>query len=260
MTERRTALVTGASSGIGAALARRLAERNYDCILSARRVDRLETLARELEEKHGVKTYVVAADLATREGARGLVAAVDAIGVTIDFVANNAGFGVYGPFVEQPIERVLEMIELNVMSLTTITQHFAKLMIARKRGHILEIASIGAYQPSPLYAVYAATKAYVLSFSAALSYELRGTGVSVTAASPGLTETEFHEVAAHEKGSWMRLITMTADDVAVIAIKSALAGRSVVTTGILNKLMAVVVKLVPRSWSTAVAELTMRSA
>ncbi|HEX7666123.1 MAG TPA: SDR family oxidoreductase, partial [Polyangiaceae bacterium] len=254
------ALVTGASSGIGAALARRLAERKYDCVLSARRVDRLEALARELEEKHGVKAYVVAADLGTREGARTLLEKVGALGVTIDFVANNAGFGVYGPFATQSIERVHEMIELNMVSLTTITHHFVKEMIARKKGHILEVASIGAYQPSPLYAVYAATKAYVLSFSAAVNYELRDSGVSVTAVSPGLTATEFHDVAEHEKGWWMRFITMTADDVAVIAIRNALAGRSVVTTGLMNKLMAVMVKLIPRRISTAVAELTMRSA
>jgi hypothetical protein len=256
--QRRTALVTGASSGIGAALARKLAAREYDCVLSARRVDRLEALARELEKANGVRAHVVAADLGEHGGAEKLIQSVAGLGLHVDVLINNAGFGVYGPFVDQPASRVMQMVELNLVSLTKLTHHYAGEMAGRKRGRILQVASIGAYQPSPLYAVYSATKTYVLFFSEAINYELRGTGVSVTTMAPGLTATEFHEVAAHKKPKWMNLITMTADDVAEVGLRSMMKGRSVVTPGFANKLTAFFVKLLPRSWATSMAALSMR--
>jgi short-subunit dehydrogenase len=256
--QRRTALVTGASSGIGAALARKLGAREYDCVLSARRVDRLEALARELEKTNGVRAHVVAADLGEHGGAEKLIQSVAGLGLSVDVLINNAGFGVYGPFVDQPASRVMQMVELNLVSLTRLTHHYAGEMAGRKRGRILQVASIGAYQPSPLYAVYSATKTYVLFFSEAINYELRGTGVSVTTMSPGLTATEFHEVAAHKKPKWMNLITMTADDVAEVGLRSMMKGRSVVTPGFANKLTALIVKLLPRSWATSMAALSMR--
>ncbi len=259
MDKRGAALVTGASSGIGAAIARRLAEAKHDCVLTARRTDRLEELARELEKNHGVMAHVVGSDLGEHGGAQKLIDAVGALGVEIDFLANNAGFGVYGNFADQPIERVTQMIELNMTSLTLLTHHFLRGMVARKSGRILQVASIGAYQPSPLYAVYSATKSYVLMFSEAVNYELKGTGVSVTTMCPGLTATEFHEVAAHKKPKWMDGLTMTADDVAVIGIRSAMKGRAVVTTGIANKLTALIVKMMPRSWATVMAARSMRT-
>jgi short-subunit dehydrogenase len=255
---RQTALITGASSGIGEAIARRLAGRSYDCVLAARRTDRLESLARELEQAHGVSAKVITSDLGERGGSRLLIDSVAALGVSVDVLVNNAGFGVYGKLIDQPESRVMQMIELNMVSLTALTHHYVKEMVARKGGRVLQVSSVGAYQPTPLYAIYSATKSYVLSFSEALNHELYGTGVSVTTMSPGLTSTEFHDVAAHKKPKWMRFATMTADDVAEIGIRSMLRGRSVVTTGIMNKLMAVLVKLMPRSWATSMAELTMR--
>lgn len=251
-----TCLITGASSGIGAAIARELAGRKYDCVLTARRTDRLETLAKELEKEHGVKTWVITSDLGTRGGANELIAAVEQ---PIDFLVNNAGFGVYGKLVDQSPERVMQMIELNMVSLTTLTQHYVKEMVGRKKGSVLQISSIGAYQPSPLYAVYSATKSYVLSFSEALNFELRGTGVNVTTICPGVTATEFHEVAEHPKPKWMEGVTMTAADVAEIAVRATLNGKAVVTPGFSNKLTAFFVKLIPRSWATAMAAMTMRS-
>jgi len=255
---KKTALVTGASSGIGAAIAKNLAGRGYDCVLTARRTDRLEALAKELESAHGVAAKVVASDLGERAGASGLIAKVADLGAQVDVLVNNAGFGVYGAFVDQDALRVGQMIELNMVALTTLTQHYAREMVRRKGGRVLQVSSIGAYQPSPLYAVYSATKSYVLSFSEALNHELRGTGVSVSTVCPGLTATEFHEVAVHQKPKWMDLVTMTADDVADVGVRAMLRGRAVVTPGFANKLTALLVKLIPRSWATAMAAQTMR--
>ena len=152
----------------------------------------------------------------------------------------------------------MHMVELNVASVTTLTHHYVKGMASRRSGRVLQVASVAAYLPSPFYASYSATKSYVLSFSVALNRELAGTGVSVTTLCPGFTATEFHRVAAHEKPRWMDLVTMTADDVAEIGIRSMMHGRAVVTTGFVNKLVAVIVKLVPRGWATRGAEMSMR--
>jgi uncharacterized protein len=257
--DRRTALITGASSGIGAAIAKNLARRQYDCVLTARRKDRLEALASEIEAAHGVRATVVASDLGEHGGAQKLIGSVRELDVEVDVLVNNAGFGVYGPMVEQTEERLTQMIELNMVAVTSLTHHYVKEMVGNKRGRVLQVASVGAYQPSPLYAVYSATKSYVLSFSEALNHELYGTGVSVSTMCPGLTATEFDEVAGHKKPKWMKLITMTSEDVAEIGIRSMLKGRSVVTTGFINKLNALIVKLMPRSWATTMAQLSMRA-
>jgi len=248
----KTALITGASSGIGASIAKQLAAKKYDCILTARRTDRMESLAKELD---GVKVRVIASDLGTRDGADKLIAEA---GDDIDVLVNNAGFGVYGKFAEQSLDRVMQMVALNLVSLTTLTHHYVKCMVAKKSGRVLQVSSIGAYQPSPLYAVYSATKSYVLSFSEAINFELKGTGVSVTTICPGVTATEFHEVADHPKPKWMEMFTMTADDVAAIGIRAMENGRAVVTPGFSNKMTAFFVKLVPRSWATAMASRTMQ--
>jgi short-subunit dehydrogenase len=258
MSERPTAVITGASSGIGASVAKKLAQRKYDCVLTARRTDRLEALAKELEQVHQIKAHVITSDLGERGGAEKLIRSVADLGVTVDVLINNAGFGIYGNLVDQPADRVAQMIELNMTSLTTLTHHYAKEMVTRKRGHILQVSSIGAFQPSPLYAVYSATKSYVLLLSHALNYELKGTGVSVTTICPGLTATEFHEVAAHKKPGWMDMITMSADDVAEIGIRSMLKGRSVVVPGLANKITIFFVGLIPQSWATAGAAMSMR--
>jgi uncharacterized protein len=256
--ERRTALVTGASSGIGASIAKNLARRQYDCVLTARRADRLESLAREIEQAHGIRARVVTSDLGEHGGAHKLIASVAELGVNVDVLVNNAGFGVYGPFAEQSPERLAQMMELNMVAVTNLTHHYVTEMVGRRSGRVLQVASVGAYQPSPLYAVYSATKSYVMSFSEALNHELSGTGVSVSTMCPGLTATEFHDVAVHKKAKWMDLVTMTAEDVADIGIRSMLKGRSVVTTGFSNKVMALIVKLLPRSWATTMAGLSMR--
>jgi hypothetical protein len=257
---RETALVTGASSGIGTAFARRLAARGMDLILAARREERLRALKEEIERTQPVRAQVVRADLGVAGGAEGLFARAQEEGWRVDWLVNNAGFGLYGTLVDQDAERLRQMIELNVTAVTVLTQLFAREMVKRGSGRVLQVSSIGAYQPSPYYAAYSATKAYVLFLSEAVNYELRGTGVTVTTLCPGLTATEFHEVAAHVKSDRFMRTAMTADQVAAIGIGAALKGRAVVTAGLTNQLLGGVVKVLPRSMATAAAAATMRNA
>lgn len=256
--ERDTALITGASSGIGAELARELASRGYDLILTARRTDRLEALKREIEGGGRVRVHVISADLATAAGASMLIEQVDALGLPVSFLVNNAGFGIHGDLLDHDRARLEQMLQLNMASLTTLSWHFGRGMRARQRGHILQVSSVGAFQPSPYYAAYSATKAYVLFMSEAMNHELRGSGVSCTTLCPGLTATEFHDVAAHPKTGPMKLTEMTAAEVAAIGVTAALRGKAVVTPGLLNKLSALMVKLLPRSWATFVAGMLMK--
>lgn len=257
--ERPLAVITGASSGIGAELARVLAERGYDCVISARRAQRLEELASELRDEHRAEVHVVAADLSTRGGARKLFDDVMALERPVDFLANNAGFGIYGKFAEQPVEKIEEMIQLNITSLTTLTRLFVAPMVERGRGRILQVASVGAFQPSPLYAVYSATKSYVRDFSQAIHFELRGTGVSVTTMCPGLTVSEFHEKAEHLKPKYMDTMMMSARSVAQIGVKAAERGKSGVTPGVANKLMEWSVAWTPRPIATWAAGVSMQA-
>lgn len=258
---RPVALVTGASSGIGAAIAAALARRGYDLILTARREDRLRALAGELEEAHGVAAQVVAHDLGVPGGARALHARVAELGSPVELLVNNAGFGIYGHAWEQELVRVEAMLELNMTALTVLTQLFLPEMVARGRGRVLQVASIGAFQPSPLYAAYAATKAYVLNYSHAVNWELRQAGVDVrvTSLCPGLTRSEFHEVADHLKPPSVERLMMSAEAVAERGVKAALAGRAVVTPGWVNALGGFLVKLVPRSWATHTAGKMMQA-
>ncbi len=255
---RETALVTGASSGIGADIARELAARKYDLVLTARRLDRLEALEAEIEAKHSVEVHTVAEDIGTTEGVLALIRRVDALGRDISFLVNNAGFGVYGDFLDNDDQRVAQMLQLNIATLTALTSHFGRGMRERGRGRILQVASVGAFQPSPYYAAYSATKAYVLFLSEAMHHELAGSGVTVTTLCPGLTATEFHEVAAHPKTGLVALTMMTSESVARIAVRSTLRGKAVVTPGFANQATGLFVKLIPRSLATALGGMLMR--
>jgi uncharacterized protein len=255
MTQRinTTALVTGASSGIGAAIAEVLAERKMDLVITARRGDRLEALRDALIQAHGVAVDIIPHDLCAPDGAEALYEKVKGLDREIGVLINNAGFGVYGNSWDQDHGRIKQMLELNVKSLTTLTHEYCAEMVTRGHGRILQVSSIGAYQPTPMYAVYSATKAYVLSMSQAMNRELRGTGVSITTLCPGLTESEFHEVAAHIKPKSMDWMTMSSRKVAEIGVKAMLKGKAVVTPGLVNKISAFMVKLIPRSAATWVA-------
>jgi short-subunit dehydrogenase len=258
MTEKTTALVTGASSGIGAAIATVLAERKYDLVLTARRAERLEALKAELGAAHGVSVDVIALDLGVPGGADALYRRAHALGKPIGVLVNNAGFGVYGKSLEADDDSIRGMLELNVIALTTLTHAFGRDMVKAGSGRILQVASIAAFQPSPLYAAYAATKAYVLQLSVAMQHELAGTGVTITTMNPGLTESEFHERAQHIKPKSMDWMYMSARKVAEIGVDAMLAGRTVVTPGVLNKLAGSGAKWVPRSVAAAVAGSMMK--
>ncbi len=255
--QREIALITGASSGIGTDFARLLAARGYDLVLTARRTDRLQALKTELAAT-GRRVEVIPEDLGVAGGAESLIQKVEALGWPISFLVNNAGFGLHGDFTDNPPDRVLQMLHLNIVGLTTLTGHFARLMRGRGHGRILQVASVAAYQPTPYYAAYAGTKAYVLFLSEALNFELRGSGVTVTTLNPGVTETEFHDVAEHPKTGFIGSTRMTAKAVAEIGINAALRGQAVITPGIINKIAGLATKLVPRSVATFLAGLMMR--
>jgi short-subunit dehydrogenase len=187
-----TAVVTGASSGIGAELATALARRHCDLVLVARREDRLRDLATQLEQAHGIQARVVTADLSVPAEVERLLDAIDA---PIDVLVNNAGFATHGTFVEQDATRLSDEVAVNVGAVVGLTRALLPAMVQRRRGVVLNVASTAAFQPIPYMAVYGATKAFVLSFTEALWGELEGTGVDVLALCPGATDTEFFDVA-----------------------------------------------------------------
>ena len=187
----RFTLITGASTGIGEALAHISAENGRDLVLLARSQDKLETLEKKLEDDHGIRVEIVVQDLAIGNAAERTGSELERRGIEIGTLVNNAGFGNLGAFHETDLDMQLSMLRLNIEVLTELTHRFLPPMIARGRGQILNVASTAALQPGPFMAVYYATKAYVLSFSEAITEELRGTGVTVTALCPGPTRTEF---------------------------------------------------------------------
>ena len=190
-----TALITGASSGIGAAFARLHARKGGDVILTARSADALEALAAELRTEHEVEAYVIAVDLSAVDGATKLIDAVAKTGVQVDILINNAGFGGHGLHIERDIAQEQAMIDLNVKALVALTHAFGRQMAARGKGRILNVGSTAGFMPGPLQAVYFATKAFVKSFSEAMDHELRPKGVTVTLLAPGYVETGFADRA-----------------------------------------------------------------
>lgn len=254
----KSALVTGASSGLGTDFATILAERGCDLVLVARREERLQKLADELRQRHGVKVHVIALDLAPLGAAQALYDRVRDQGLTIDILINNAGFGVHGPFVDVPWEREQEMLLLDIVALVHLTKLFVRDMVARNSGYVLQISSIGAYQPSPTYGTYSAAKSFVLSFGEALSYELRHTNVKVSVLSPGVTETEFLDVAGQKRTLFQRLSMMKSRPVAEIGINAMLAGKPSKVAGAMNALTAWSLRFIPRRLQAAMANAAMQ--
>jgi hypothetical protein len=249
----KTALVTGASSGLGAEFARQLAAMGCHLILVARREDRLKTLKLEIEAVAKVQAHVMPTDLGAPDAAAALHAKVKAAGLQVDVLVNNAGFGLYGEHMRIPWEREREMLMLDVVALMQLTKLFAADMLARGSGWILQVSSIGAYQPSPTYAAYSAAKSFVLFFGEALNYELRKSGVGVTVLSPGVTATDFLKVAGQKASLYQRLLMTQAPEVVRIGIKAMLKRRPSVIAGRLNALIAWTTRFTPRRWTAAIA-------
>jgi hypothetical protein len=251
--QRRIALVTGASGGIGEELAKLLAQDHYDLVLVARSKEKLDHLAARLMEEHRIAVRVLAADLADPLAVKELTDILRKEALFIEVLVNNAGYGVYGPFLENTWEAERDMIQLNIMALTELTKRLLPDMKARGLGRILNVASTAAFQPGPLMAVYYATKAYVLSLSEALANELQGTGVTVTCLCPGPTQTGFQARAAMEGSKLVRdKKLMTAAAVARIGYDAMKKGKTLAIPGFLNKLMALSVRLTPRKMVTKI--------
>jgi short-subunit dehydrogenase len=253
-TERGTALVTGASSGIGRELARELAANGHSLILVARDPIKMTAAADELRTKHGVSAQVHAKDLSEPGAAEDLWSELTEDGATVDILVNNAGIGAYGQFADQPIEVVARMQMTNVLALTALTRLALPDMLARKRGRILNVASVVGYQPAgPRMAVYYATKAYVLSFSKGLARELDGSGVSVTTLSPGVTRSSFEDRSdARETRLYALFPQASARTVARVGYRAMMRGRRVAIPGVMTKLLAIAGELPPRSIALAV--------
>ncbi len=254
----RNALVTGASSGLGADFARVLAGRGCNLVLVARREDRLKELADELTSRHHVDAHVVPTNLTGPDAPQMLHDRVHEMGLAVDVLINNAGFGTFGPFVDIPWERERELLELDIVTLVHLTKLFVRDMVARSSGWVLQVSSIGAFQPSPTYASYSAAKAFVLSFGEALGYELRKSNVKVSVLCPGVTATEFLRVAGQSPTLYQRLFMMKSREVAEIGIRAMLAGRRSVVAGRLNTLMAWSQRLLPRRLQAAMASAAMQ--
>jgi uncharacterized protein len=253
----RHALVTGASSGLGADFARELAARGADVTLVARREQRLRRLQAELGQRHRGRVEVVALDLTAAGAPDELLAATDGAGRPVDVLVNNAGYGLYGEFSRLDWERQRNMLELDVIVPVHLTKLFLPGMLERGFGFVLNIASVGAYQPSPTYASYSAAKSFILNFTEALSYELRGTGVRATVLSPGIVATEFLAVSGQQPTRYQRLARMDSATVARIGVDGMLKGRPSLVAGRLNAASVWSNRLLPRRVSAALANRLM---
>jgi len=259
MPDRKTALITGASFGIGLELARIFAREGYNLVLVARSADKLRQVASEVEKAHSTRSLILAADLSEPGAAAYVLDQTTRAQIAVDILVNNAGFGQYGLFAENDLEECLRQIQLNVTTLTHLTRLYLPEMLERKSGRILNVASTAAFQPGPLMAVYFATKAYVLHFSEALANELEGTGITVTCLCPGATATEFHKRA---NATGMRLLKMGSMDARTVAedgYRALIAGKPVVISGFKNWLVAQSVRFSPRKLVTAIARKTQES-
>jgi uncharacterized protein len=248
----KRALITGASSGIGVEFADLLAAQKVNLVLVARRREPMEKLAADLRRKYGVDVLVEAIDLASPGAAVRLKSSLDQRSISIDILVNNAGYGLQGNFLDTPIDRTLDMIQLNITALTELSHIFGSDMAKRGAGHILLVASLLAFQPVPGYAAYAATKAYVLALGEALHDEVRSRGVVVTTLCPGHTETGFDSAAGASVSTMLRLLTMKPRPVAASGIRALAAGRASVVSGLANKMAAFSNRLSPRSMQRAI--------
>jgi uncharacterized protein len=252
-----TALVTGASSGLGEEFARQLARRHANLILTARSQEKLEFLAADLSRVNGVHVDVIVQDLAEPDGALALSRELKARGLTIDHLINNAGFGTAGRFETMDVEREARMVRVNCESVTVLSRAVLRGMLERKRGGIINVASTAGHQPTPFMTTYGASKAFVLSFTLALAEELRGSGVHALALCPGPVPTGFQAAASIPSGAVLSFATLDANTVVERAL-DAYERRAVITTpGLFNSVQTLASKVFPRSLVVRAARLTM---
>jgi short-subunit dehydrogenase len=243
-----TALITGGSSGLGEALARGLAERGHGVTLVARREEPLRALADELAERHGVRAEAIACDVSDPAARDRLAAELQRLGLDVEILVNNAGFGIYKPFVESDRERELEQVRVNTEAVVDLTARWFPAMVERGRGAVLVTASTAAFQPLPGNAGYAAAKGFALGFAEALHHEARGTGVAVTTVCPGPMRTGFQDASdAHDFAKGLPgVMWRSAEDVAEAALKGLERGRRVVVPGLPNRIGATLGRFSPR--------------
>jgi short-subunit dehydrogenase len=258
-----TALITGASDGIGLELAREFAAKGHNLILVARRLDRLNALRQELTTRGGIAIHCIGLDLSQAGAAVQLYRQVQEIGLTVDYLVNNAGAGDYGPFAESDWDKTASMIELNMTTLTHITHLFLPAMMARGGGRIMNVASTAAFQPGPRMAVYFATKAFVLHFSEALHHETHPKGVSVTALCPGPTRSGFEQAMVdkgqNSPGLFRNKQLPDSAAVARYAYRAMMRGQAVAIHGLLNHFLASTIGLFPRSLVVRISAALTRS-
>ena len=249
----QTALITGASGGIGYELAKLFARDRYNLVLVARSGDKLAQVAAELQPL-GVTVKTVALDLVTSPAPKFLFDQLQRESTVIDVLINNAGFAAFGEFAQMPEEEILGQIGLNIVALTELTHLFLPPMLARHSGRIMNVASVAGFEPGPLLAVYYATKAYVISFSEAIANELRNSGVTVTCFCPGATHTGFAKRAGTEKSRMFKQFgAMSAEKVALDGYRALMEGRSLAISGIHNWIVAQSTRFAPRKVVTAVS-------
>jgi len=257
-----TALITGASTGIGYELSKCFATDRHNLIIIARQEQRLRQIAEDLTTRFGIAVKVIAADLTQPDAPQKITDAVRHDSLQVDYLVNNAGYGLGGKFVETDLTVELGMMQVNMMALVALTKLFLPDMVARRSGKIMNVASTAAFQPGPLMAVYYATKSFVLSFSEAIANELKGTGVTVTALCPGPTESEFQKRAQIENTRLIKnkvMGMMTSEQVAKIGYQGFMQGKRLVIPGLLNKIGVHSTRFSPRAVTAQVARMVQES-
>lgn len=252
----KTALITGATAGIGYELSKIFARNKYDLILTARNEKGLQSVKEEIEKEFGVKVYYFAKDLTNPSSPEELYKEVNAQNLVVNVLVNNAGFGEIGAFAEIELQKEINMIEVNITAVTKLTNFFLKDMLKRKEGKIMNVASTAAFQPGPLMAVYYATKAYVLSLTEAIANEINGNGVTITALCPGPTKTLFQKSAKMDAVRLFKYLKVAeAKDVAQYGYNKMMTGKVVAIPGLMNKIGAQSVRFSPRKMVTKITRL-----
>ncbi|MNW31301.1 NADP-dependent 3-hydroxy acid dehydrogenase YdfG [compost metagenome] len=254
---KKTVLITGVSGGIGKELADRFAKDGFNLVLVARSKGKLLELAKEYQKQHGTHALVIAKDVASPGVPEEIFAELKEKGIVVDYLVNNAGFGLYGTFLETNLKEETNMIDVNIKALTIMTKLFLPDMVKRGQGGVMNVASLVAFFPGPMMSIYYATKAYVLSFTEALENELSGTGVTVTALCPGVTSTGFVDRSGMGDSKLIKNgAIMEAGQVAEEGYRGFLRGDTIIIPGARNRLMAFIPRLLPRKWVTRMVRST----